>query len=117
MSIGGKSVFGSLRVFFGIFMIMVYLGMAYLMIVNFFQWSDGTAWFRYLLAAVFGLYGFYRAYRQIKGLDYYRLHNRDNEMPQESEARQRTEQLIEQVKHDEALKSQPNQPDNNEIKE
>ncbi len=64
----------TLRLIFGIFMIVVYLGMAYLLIVNFFGWGETATWniIRYGMAAVFGLYGIYRAYRQVTGIDYYR---------------------------------------------
>lgn len=64
----------TLRLIFGIFMIVIYLGMAYLLIVNFFDWSTTTLWntIRYGMAAIFGAYGIYRAYRQVTGIDYYR---------------------------------------------
>lgn len=64
----------TLRLIFGIFMIIIYLGMAYLLIVNFFEWSTTLTWniIRYGMAAIFGLYGIYRAYRQVTGIDYYR---------------------------------------------
>ncbi|MBP5688518.1 MAG: hypothetical protein J6X22_07750 [Muribaculaceae bacterium] len=55
-------------------MIVVYLGMAYLLFINFFQWNT-EPWLtlRYVFATVLALYGIYRCYRQIKGIDYYRL--------------------------------------------
>ncbi len=53
---------------FGIFMIAIYIGMGYLMFVNFFGWGDDFTWARYSLGALFVLYGFWRAYRQIKGI-------------------------------------------------
>jgi len=64
----------TLRLIFGVFMIIIYLGMSYLLIVNFFDWSETATWntVRYGMAVIFGLYGIYRAYRQIKGIDYYR---------------------------------------------
>ena len=48
--------------------------MAYLLMVNFFGWSDDLTWktIRLGMAAILAAYGFYRAYRQIKGIDYYR---------------------------------------------
>ena len=63
-----------LRFIFGVFMIVIYLGMSYLLIVNFFDWGETTTWniIRYGMATIFGLYGIYRAYRQITGIDYYR---------------------------------------------
>lgn len=69
----GNKMFRALRVFFGLFMVLVYLGMAVLMLINFFNWNTSLTWFRYLLAVVFMLYGVYRCYRQIAGIDYYRL--------------------------------------------
>lgn len=68
-----NGIWPALRVFFGIFMICLYFAMAYLMLINFFNWGSGLDWFRYLLAGVFAVYGVYRAYRQVKGIDYYRL--------------------------------------------
>lgn len=53
---------------FGIFMIIIYLGMGYLMMVNFFGWGDNYAWARYSLGALFILYGFWRGYRQFRGI-------------------------------------------------
>lgn len=71
----GSKILGALRIFFGMFMIVVYVGMAVLLAINFFDWSNLLVWrcARWIMAVIFGLYGFYRAYRQIKGLDYYRL--------------------------------------------
>ena len=78
-------IWSSLRVFFGIFMVCVYLAMAYLMHINLFNWGPEMKWFRYLLAVVFALYGFYRAYRQIKGTDYYRLKSlQEEEKPEQN---------------------------------
>ncbi len=70
----GKIVTKTVRVFFGVFMICVYLGMAYLLATNFFDWNHTAVWdtVRWVLAVVFGAYGFYRCYRQVKGIDYYR---------------------------------------------
>ena len=64
----------TLRLIFGIMMIVIYLGMSYLLMVNFFDWSETTTWniVRYAMATIFGLYGIYRAYRQVTGIDYYR---------------------------------------------
>lgn len=64
----------TLRLIFGVMMIVIYLGMSYLLMVNFFDWSETTTWniVRYGMATIFGLYGIYRAYRQVTGIDYYR---------------------------------------------
>lgn len=75
----GNNIFRTLRVFFGLFMVIVYLGMAYLMFINFFDWNTSLTWFRYVLAVVFMLYGVYRCYRQITGVDYYRIRRDDDE--------------------------------------
>lgn len=75
----GNNIFRTLRVFFGLFMVIVYLGMAYLMFINFFDWNTSLTWFRYILAVVFMLYGVYRCYRQITGIDYYRNRCDDDE--------------------------------------
>lgn len=56
------SMLGGFRIVFGIFMVIVYIGMGVLMLVDFFQFS--WAWARYLLAVVFIVYGFWRGYRQ-----------------------------------------------------
>lgn len=75
----GNNIFRTLRVFFGLFMVIVYLGMAYLMFINFFDWNTSLTWFRYVLAVVFMLYGVYRCYRQVTGVDYYRNSRDDDE--------------------------------------
>ncbi len=54
-----------MKYIFGIFMIIIYLGMGYLMFVNFFDWTE---WARYSLGTLFILYGFWRGYRQFKGM-------------------------------------------------
>lgn len=74
MSSKTSLIFKSIRIFFGIFMICVYLGMAYLLYINFFEWtSEPWLTLRYIFAGILALYGIYRCYRQIKGIDYYRL--------------------------------------------
>ena len=75
----GNNIFRTLRVFFGLFMVIVYLGMAYLMFINFFDWNTSLTWFRYVLAVVFMLYGVYRCYRQVIGVDYNRNMRDDDE--------------------------------------
>ena len=63
-----------LRLFFGMFMVVVYLGMAYLLIMNYFGWADTLQCkiIRWGMAIILGAYGLYRCYRQISGTDYYR---------------------------------------------
>lgn len=64
-----------LRVCFGAFMVFVYVGMAVLLAINFFNWDDTSVmrWARWGMAAVFAAYGIYRGYRQATGQDYYRV--------------------------------------------
>lgn len=69
-----KVITHGLRLFFGVFMICVYLGMAVLMAINFFGWGLTPLWTlaRWGMAIVFAAYGIYRGYRQFAGIDYYR---------------------------------------------
>lgn len=62
-----------LRLFFGVFMIIIYFGMAYLLIINFFDWTPTVFWkaVRYGIAAILAAYGIFRAYRLVKGTDFY----------------------------------------------
>ncbi len=61
-----------MRAVFGIFMIVIYVGMGVLLLVNFFNWEDGNwSWTRYLVGVVLIVYGLWRGWRQYKGLDYY----------------------------------------------
>ena len=62
------------RLLFGIFMIAVYLGMAYLLAIDYFDMPGTTVWrvMRWTMVVVLALYGCYRCYRQVKGIDYYR---------------------------------------------
>lgn len=57
-----------MKFIFGIFMIIIYLGMGYLMFVNFFDWTEDYTWARFSLGTLFVLYGFWRGYRQFKGM-------------------------------------------------
>ena len=76
-----SNIFKGIRIFFGIFMILVYLGMAYLLYINFFKWTvEPWLTLRYVFAGVFAVYGIYRCYRQIKGIDYYRLRDMEDEI-------------------------------------
>ena len=98
MQVAGSNIFRALRLFFGIFMICVYLGMAALMVVNFFQWSSALTWFRWPLATVFALYGIYRCYRQVKGIDYYRVRKSDADASPEND--NRVDELIKKVQNE-----------------
>lgn len=50
---------------FGIFMIIIYVGMGVLLFMNFFNWDAQWAWARYLVGVVLVLYGIFRAYRYL----------------------------------------------------
>ena len=58
-----------LKLFFSIFMVLVYLGMAVLMAINFFDFSNTPLWtcVRWFFVVVFALYGIYRGYRELTG--------------------------------------------------
>lgn len=64
------SVPSTMRVVFGIFMIIVYVGMGVLLLINFFDWGPGILqWLRWIGGILFVVYGIWRAYRQFKGID------------------------------------------------
>ncbi|MDE7387645.1 MAG: hypothetical protein K2M97_00165 [Muribaculaceae bacterium] len=60
-----------MRNVFGIFMIIIYIGMAVLLLLNFFEWPETTGWLwgRYTAAVLFMCYGVWRGIRQFKGID------------------------------------------------
>lgn len=58
-----------MRNVFGIFMILVYIGMGILLFINFFQFDAAFTWVRYVGGVLFILYGIWRGYRQFKGID------------------------------------------------
>ena len=78
-----------LKMFFGIFMVFVYLGMAALMVINYFGFPRYLSWF---FAAVFAVYGLYRGYREIKGEHTYGM-RRDNDEEQYSSYSERLKQM------------------------
>lgn len=57
-----------MRTIFGIFMVLVYVGMGILLFMNFFDWAGNFAWVRYVMGSLFVVYGFWRGYRQAKGI-------------------------------------------------
>lgn len=61
----------TMRVVFGIIMIIVYVGMGVLLLINFFDWSDTGVWLwlRWIGGIAFILYGVWRAIRQFWGID------------------------------------------------
>ncbi len=58
-----------MRAIFGIIMIIIYVGMGVLLLINFFNWGGDWAWTRYVVGIVLIIYGLWRAYRQVKGID------------------------------------------------
>jgi cytochrome c biogenesis protein CcdA len=65
----GSNVPFMLRAAFGIFMVIIYVGMGILLLINFFQWYGDWAWTRNVVGVVLIIYGIWRAYRQVKGID------------------------------------------------
>lgn len=59
----------TMRNIFGIIMIIVYIGMGVLFFMNYFQFSSGWQWLRWVGGVLFTVYGIWRAYRQFAGLD------------------------------------------------
>ncbi len=58
------------RMIFGIFMIIIYVGMGILLLVNFFGWENGSwEWLRWTGGVLLILSGIWRAYRQFAGID------------------------------------------------
>lgn len=55
-----------LGVTFGIFMVIIYVGMGVLLLINFFNWTNDWAWTRWVVGIALIVYGFFRAYRQYK---------------------------------------------------
>ena len=58
-----------MRSIFGIIMIVIYVGMGVLLLINYFNWGGDWAWTRYVVGVVLIIYGFWRAYRQVSGID------------------------------------------------
>lgn len=59
------------RTIFGIFMIIIYIGMGILCITNWFGYPDNSGWTigRWVVGVVLIIYGIWRAYRQFAGID------------------------------------------------
>ena len=71
----------TVKMFFGIFMVVVYLGMAALMAVNYFDWSNALLWkvIRWFFAVVLAAYGLYRGYRELTGEHTYGMRRYDDQ--------------------------------------
>lgn len=60
----------TMRVVFGIIMIIVYVGMGVLLLINYFQWNTPVlTWLRWIGGIMFILYGIWRGIRQFWGID------------------------------------------------
>lgn len=67
-SSSGSQVPVMMRYIFGIFMILVYVGVGVgILFFNIFKWDASFNLVRYVGGAILIVYGFWRAYRQIKG--------------------------------------------------
>lgn len=56
----------SVGIAFGIFMIIVYVGVGVLLLVNYFNWTT-LEWARYVLGILLIIYGVFRGYRMFIG--------------------------------------------------
>lgn len=55
---------GVMRIVYGVFMIVIYIGMGILLLSNVFNEVIPIQWIRIVLAVSFIIYGIWRAYRQ-----------------------------------------------------
>ncbi len=66
-----------LGITFGIFMVIIYVGMGVLLMINFFNWNNDWAWTRWIVGAVLIVYGFFRAWRQYRDFTYNKYDDED----------------------------------------
>ncbi|MDE6427448.1 MAG: hypothetical protein K2K59_00665 [Muribaculaceae bacterium] len=59
----------TMRNVFGIFMVLIYVGMGILCFINFFGWDADWQWLRWVAGTLFVAYGVWRCYRQVKGMN------------------------------------------------
>lgn len=73
------------KILFGIFMVFVYLGMAALLALNYFDWINIPLWntLRWLFAIIFAAYGVYRGYRMMTGEHTYGMRRYDDQDDEE----------------------------------
>ena len=90
MSKKGISLVQLLKMFFGIFMVFFYLGVAVLLAKNFFGLPKYLSWF---FAVVIGAYGLYRGYREIKGEHTYGMRRYDDDEGQYTSYSERFKQM------------------------
>ena len=79
-----------LLMFFGIFMVFFYLGLAVLLAKGFLGVPKYLSWF---FAVAFGAYGLFRGYRVIKGEDIYCKRRNDDEEPKYQSYAERLKEL------------------------
>ncbi len=66
----GTQIPSTMRVVFGIIMIIIYVGMGILLLINFFGWQgELLTWLRWGGGILFIVYGIWRAIRQFWGID------------------------------------------------
>ncbi len=58
-----------MRTIFGIIMIIIYVGMSVLLLIKFCGWGGEWARTGHVVGIVLIIYGIWRAYRQVKGID------------------------------------------------
>lgn len=68
-----------LKIGFSIFMVLFYLGVAAMLVLNIFDLPKYLSWF---FAVVFGAYGIYRGYRELKGEHTYGMRRQDDDEEQ-----------------------------------
>jgi len=70
-----------MKMLFGIFMVFVYMGMAAMLAVNFFEWSATPLWngVRWFFVVLFAAYGIYRGYREFTGEHTYGMRRPDED--------------------------------------
>ena len=69
MKMGGGTP-QTVRNIFGIFMILIYVGMGVLFLIDFFGGEGASwGWLRYVAGIALIVYGFWRGYRQFSGID------------------------------------------------
>lgn len=58
-----------MRSIFALIMVIVYIGVGVLLCINFFRWNESIDWIRWIIGIVLIIYGAFRAFRYIKGID------------------------------------------------
>ena len=80
MNKGQTGMNQGVKMFFGFFMVLVYIGMAALMAVNFFDFPNTPTWtaLRWFFAVILFAYGIYRGYREVNGEHTYGMRRYDD---------------------------------------